>query len=304
MSRLPEGILGAAVTPMRDDGSPDLGALTGILEHQVAARIHGLFVLGTMGEGILLGVDDRKRVLELVRDRVGGRVPIMAHCGAPDTRTAVELTRHAEAVGVDAVAVVAPFYYAHETEALERHFRAVAEEAPGVDLYLYDNPERVGYSLGVDLVVSLVREVPNILGIKDTGDSVGRMATYLARAGEDLDVYAGSNTVILPALAVGARGAVSALANAVPELLVALYHAWASDRLKEARELQLLVVRLQGCVAQMPYVAAVKHLATMRGLEGGELRAPLRRLSANQVAELERRVRSVEALSSWMEPLA
>jgi 4-hydroxy-tetrahydrodipicolinate synthase len=298
---LPEGILGAVVTPFDVEDAPDWQALAQLLDFQIEAGVHGLFVLGTIGEGILLGPDERKAILEFVVERVDGRVPVMAHCGAINFRVVKDLASHAARLGVEAVAVVAPFFFRHEEAELSRYYRAVAEAAPDVDVYLYNNPERVGYSLSAKLVASLVAEVPRIRGVKDTGDSVARMVSYLAAAGDvELHVYAGSNLVVLPALAVGARGAVSALTNATPHLLVALHRAWSAGRLDEARALQHTIAQLQACLAGMPYVAAIKRLVSMRGLVGGGLRAPLSALDGNRTAELERRVKAVAELGLWM----
>src|SRR4029453_13533961 len=123
---------------------------------------------------------------------------VLVHCGAPDTKTAAELARHAGELGVAGVATVAPYYFAYGPDDLFRHFVTVAEASSGTANYLYENPERVGYSLGVSVVTRLVNEVPNIRGIKDTGDSIGRLQSYLAQPGTPPEIYTGNNMTILP----------------------------------------------------------------------------------------------------------
>jgi 4-hydroxy-tetrahydrodipicolinate synthase len=298
----PPGILCALMTPFRDDQSPDPARLGEVIEFLAGAGVHGLFVLGTTGEGPMLDASERRDLAELVVRRVDGRVPVVVHCGAPDTKTTSELARHAERIGADGVAAVIPYYFRYGGAELDRHFRAVAEAAPSIPHYVYENPDRVGYSAGVGVVARLVNEVPNIVGVKDTGDTIGKITDYLSQPGRPIEVYVGNNSTILPALILGARGAVSAMANAVPELVVAVYERWREGRADEARALQFTLARLTGALAGVPFVGAVKHLMARRGLSPGMCRAPQSLLDAEEAALVDRRLAGLEELVSWMEP--
>jgi dihydrodipicolinate synthase/N-acetylneuraminate lyase len=300
--RAPAGIVCSLVTPFRPDGEVDRGAWAVLLDLQAERGVHGLFLLGTAGEGILMAPRERKEALAFAVEHLGGRVPVLAHCGAADTRTACDLARHAASLGVRAEASVAPYFFAYRRPDLLRHFRAIAEAAPGMGHYVYENPERVGYSVGVETVVRLVREVGNVLGVKDTGDSVGRIGEYLATE-PAVEVYAGNNAVVLPALVVGARGAVSAIASACPELVVGVYEAWRAGRLEEAARLQRTLTRLQAALAGLPYLGAIKHLCRRRGLPGGRCRAPQPDLSEDEARELDRRLDALEDLRPCLEPV-
>lgn len=302
--RAPRGIVCSLVTPFTRDERPDHGAFGELLDFQVEKGVHGLFLLGTAGEGLLLTPQERMETAEFAVDHVAGRVPILLHCGAADTLTACRLAQHAQELDVAAEASVAPYFFAYGSGPLFEHFRRLAEAAPAIGHYVYENPERVGYAVGVDTVVRLVRDVPGILGVKDTGDSVARIGRYLTAADGEIDVYAGNNELVVPALTVGARGAVSAIASAVPELMVELYGRWAAGRLEEALQLQRTVIRLHRCIEGMPYLAAIKHLARRRGLPAGRLRAPQPDVSAGQSAEIERRLAATPELAPWIEPLA
>lgn len=301
--RAPAGIICSLVTPFGREGEPDLGAFDELIEAQVASGVHGLFLLGTAGEGVLLPPATRKAVLERGVAAVGGRIPVLAHCGAPDTATAVELAHHAESLGVEAEASVAPFFFAYGPAALYDHFRAIAEAAPGIGHYVYENPERVGYAVGVDTVVRLVADVPSILGVKDTGDSVARIGRYLSRADGEIDVYAGNNELIVPAVSVGARGAVSAIASAVPELILATFDAVADGKLDDALALQRTVARLHACIEGMPYLGAIKYLCRRRGLPGGRMRLPQPGVSPEQAFEIDRRLAAIDELQPWLLPI-
>jgi dihydrodipicolinate synthase/N-acetylneuraminate lyase len=302
--RVPAGILCAMVTPFDRDGGLDRGAARDLVDFLVGRGVHGLFVLGTTGEGPLLPPSDRRAVAEAVVELVAGRLPVVVHVGAPDTATAASLARHAEGLGVAGVATVAPYYFAYGEEELFRHFASVAEAAPHIEHYLYENPERVGYSLGPGLVGRVVREVPGVVGVKDTGDSLARLVRYLAQPAPRPRVYTGNNLLIHPALSVGARGAVSALANAVPELVVSVYEAWASGRFEESLERQLTLARFASCLSGLPYVGAVKHVLGRRGVPGGWTRAPQPMLRPDQARELDRRLSALEELAPWLEPAA
>lgn len=296
----PAGIVCALVTPFRKDGAVDEPALRELIDFQAERGVDGLFVLGTTGEGPLLDAGERRHATEVAAELLRDRLPLVVHCGAADTLTAVALARHAEEVGAVASAAVVPFFFRYGDAELYRHFATIAEAAPRIGHYLYENPERVGYSAGVGLVARLVDEVPGVLGVKDTGDSVGKLGRYLASPGTAIQVYTGSNLTVLPALVMGARGAVSALANAAPELLVAINRACCAGDLQQARRLQLALTRLQDCLAGLPYIAAIKHLVERRGLPGGQSRPPQPTLDAGQAATIDRRLAVHEDLGPWL----
>jgi dihydrodipicolinate synthase/N-acetylneuraminate lyase len=153
------------------------------------------------------------------------------------------------------------------------------------------------------LVARLVNEVGNIHGVKDTGDSIGKVTDYLTQPGRPIEVYTGNNSTIFPALIVGARGAVSALANAVPELVVGIFERWKEGRIDEARGLQYSLARLHDSFAGLPFVGAVKHLMERRGLPAGLTRAPQPRLTPEQAGALDRRLAAFEDVRPWIEPV-
>ena len=295
----PRGVVSALLTPFGGDGRVDTGALAELIDHQVEAGVDGLFVLGTSGEGLLLTVAERMAFTEAALEIVASRLPLVVHCGATDTATAVELARHAATCGVTAIAALPPLFFPYDDESQLVHFSRIAVAAPEADLYVYDNPDRTGYALGPGLVTRLIQEIPGVRGLKDTGDSLARVIAYLARP-EPPVVYTGNNVLLLGALVMGAAGAVSTLANAVPELFGAIVTAHDEGRLEEARDLQLVVARLQAALAGMPYFAAAKHLVTRRGLPGGTTRSPVPAMTPAGRAALDARLDADPALSRWL----
>jgi 4-hydroxy-tetrahydrodipicolinate synthase len=299
--RAPHGIISALITPFDDHGSVDRDALERVVEAQLVGGVHGLFLLGTTGEGPLLDPDERRELTQFVVKLVAGRLPVVVHCGAADTRTASGLARHAQDLGVEGVATIGPYYFQPDPESLVRHFVAVAEAAPEISHYVYENPGQVGYAIGVESVARLVREVPNIVGVKDTGDTIGKITEYRIRPDVDIDVYVGNNSTILPALVVGAVGSVSAMANAVPELVSGIHGSWTAGDLDEARRRQFSLARLVVCLQGAPFVSAVKHLVERRGLPAGGMRAPLRSITADEAALIDARIESFgDELLPWL----
>lgn len=297
------GIVCSLVTPFRADESVDLEAFGRLIDLQIAAGVHGLFVLGTAGEGMLLEADERREAAAFAIEQARGRVPVAVHIGAADTRTTAALAEHAAGAGADAVAVVCPYYFAYGRAALSGHFTTVARAARSVPVYLYDNPERVGYSLDFDLVHELVRDVDNIRGVKDTGDSVGRVTRYATFSDPTIEVYTGNNMTVLPALVMGARGSVSAMASAFPELFVSIYELYTKGDIAAAMDAQLQAAKLQSVLDGLPYVGGIKYLAHRRGLPSGGMRAPLPDAGAVAGTIDERLERLGDAIARWIEPV-
>lgn len=291
----------ALTTPFGKDEKPDLSALNVLIDRQVESGIHGVFVAGTSGEGPLLNRRERRMVAEAAVTAMDGRIPLIVHCGAADTRTSEHLAEHAAAIGADAVAIVAPYFFAWGPSALYQHFQAVAEAAAPIPAYVYENPERVGYSIGPDLVGRLVQEVPNVVGVKDTGDSIARLTLYLSLFDPAPDVFTGNNSLVYPALKIGARGAVSALANIAPKLFVAIYDATVRGDDAAARALQETAARLQAGLRGLPYIPSIKHSLKKFGLEQGHHRRPHAPLTDEQARGLEKAVSNCEGLEEWLD---
>jgi len=234
------------VTPFDEQGEVDLGATEAVVERFIEAGVDGISPLGsTTGEASHLASEERKRFIEEVTRIVGGRVPLVVGVGAAGTREAIELARHAEGVGVDAVLIVSPFYWKVGEEALFRHFAAVAESVD-IPVLVYNLPMLTGIDLSPSLIARIAAECPNVTGLKDTVTeyfhTVGVLREVkLVRA--DFSVLSGWEDLILPSLLAGADGSICAFANVAPELFVNLVHS-ARDNLQRAAELHRRVLSL------------------------------------------------------------
>jgi dihydrodipicolinate synthase/N-acetylneuraminate lyase len=276
-----KGVLAAAVTPLRAGGDElDDGAFGAYADFLVAGGLDGMLALGTTGEGILLGVEERRRAARLFIDAIAGRIQVAVHCGAQTTADTVRLAQDAGEAGADAVAVIGPPYYPFDEESLVRHFVKAAGACAPLPFYLYEFRARTGYSLPVSAIARIREQAPNIAGLKVSNSPFADVQPFLI---EGLDVFVGSEPLILQGLEGGAAGAVSGLAAVFPEAVVRLVRERTGD-----------VGELRAGLERFPFQAAAKHALGARELPvRGDVRAPLRPLLAEERAQLDRWLESL-----------
>jgi dihydrodipicolinate synthase/N-acetylneuraminate lyase len=280
---LTHGTFAAAVTPLRDGGL-DEAAFEPYVRFLAGAGLDGLLALGTTGEGILFSVDERRRVAELFIESAESRLQVAVHCGAQTTADTLALCAHAREAGADAVAVIGPPYFKLDEAALLEHFAAAAEACAPLPFYLYEFERTSGYSFPLAVIEELRALAPNLAGLKVSDTPFDRFSPYLL---EGLDVFVGPESLIFDGLAGGAAGIVSGLAAAFPELVVAA---------RESREATEHAGDVRAVVERVPRHAALKRVLGLRGVPVREdVRAPLRRLTDEERAELDRLV------PTWLE---
>lgn len=254
------GVVAPPPTPLDRDGIElDLAAIPRVVEYLAAGGIHGVFVNGTTGEGSLLTVDERERTAEAFAAAARGRLAMIVHVGDASTSVAVRLARHASSVGADGVAVVAPFYFEHDQEALERHVRAVAE-ATALPTFLYDIPARTTNSFGLELTRRLYRD-GIVVGSKDSSGNLPRMLDMLDLGGFQL--LTGADYLALTTLQAGASGLVTGPGCVFPEPFVRLWDSFESGDLAEAARWQravLMTTRVLAFGGDLPLLKAALGL--------------------------------------------
>jgi dihydrodipicolinate synthase/N-acetylneuraminate lyase len=270
--------LAAAATPLRDNGSRlDEEAFGPLVDFLVGGGLDGIFALGTTGESLLLSIEERRRVAELF---VVAPFQVIVNAGAQTTADTVALAAHAAEVGAAGVAVIGPPYFVLDDEALLAHFTAAAAACNPVPFYVYEFERASGYAFPVDLLPRLAERAPNLAGLKVSDTPYERFAPYL---GKGFDVFVGPEAFIGRGIQEGAVGAVAALATAFPEAVAAAVH--------EGGEAAAQVGELRAIVERFPRHAALKLELRRRGVPINEdVRAPLRRLSAEERDEFERLV--------------
>jgi dihydrodipicolinate synthase/N-acetylneuraminate lyase len=265
------GTLAAAVTPLRNGGAQlDEDAFAPLLDFYDASGLDGLLVLGTTGEGILLGEQERRRVAELAVAGAAG-LRVIVHCGAQTTAETCALAAHAAQVGAHAVAVIAPPYFALDWAELVEHFAAAAASCAPLPFYLYEYAQRSGYAVPIPVVEELRERAGNLVGMKVSDAPIERVERYLATG---LDVFIGAESLIRVGLENGAVGAVSGVAAAFPEAVAALVRDPEGER-------AALVESLRAALSVQPVQASVKKALGFRGVPvRPDVRAPLRPLTS------------------------
>jgi len=275
------GAIAAAVTPLSEGGlGLDLDAVGPLTSYLASGGIDGVLACGTTGEGVLLRVEERMAVTRAFVDAAPEGFAVAVHAGAQTTHDTVALAAHAQEHGADAVAVIAPPYFPLDADELFLHLLAAANACDPLPFYAYEFAGRSGYAIPVPVIEQLREAAPNLAGLKVSDLTMDEVRPYLL---EGLDVFIGSEPLVLAGMAEGAAGAVSGLASAWPDVVGRLVHArdpGAHDRVTALRE------RLEG----IPFHAALKEVLASRGvLMHTDVRAPLRGLSAEE----RERVRSL-----------
>jgi dihydrodipicolinate synthase/N-acetylneuraminate lyase len=283
-----KGAIAAAVTPLIDGGRAlDEDAVGPLVRFLADGGVDGLLACGTTGEGVLLSVDERRRAAERFLGARPEGFLIAVHAGAQSTADTVELATHAKEIGADAVAVIAPPYFPLDEAAVVAHLRSAAEACTPLPFYVYEFAARSGYAIPVRAIERLREQAANLAGMKVSDTPWGAVEPY---ALEGLDLFVGSEPLVLEAFDHGATGAVSGLATAFPEIVAALVH----DRSAEAGE---HVTTLRELLGPLPFQAALKAILGARGVPvRPDVRAPLRKLTERELEAALGAARAVDAL--------
>ncbi|MHB1654264.1 MAG: 4-hydroxy-tetrahydrodipicolinate synthase [Desulfitobacteriaceae bacterium] len=282
-----KGIIPAVLTPYDQEHKIDSEALRQYVDYLITNGVHGLFAAGTNGEGPLLSTAEKKELIEIITRQSAGRVPVVAHTGAMNTEETVELTRFAQEAGAAAVAIVTPWYFAHDEESLFRHYAFVAEENPEMPIFIYNLPANAKNDMKPGLVKKLRDSYPNIIGIKDSSKDLNRLCDYINLLGKDFTVIVGTDSLVVPALLMGSSGVVSAVADVFPDIMVQMYNAFISGDTKESVRLQYVVINLRDALKTGPYVTPYKAALQMRGVNVGGYKPPFRLPNETELAQMK-----------------
>ncbi|MBP7704332.1 MAG: 4-hydroxy-tetrahydrodipicolinate synthase [Caulobacter sp.] len=267
-----KGVIPALVTPFRD-GAVDEAAFVALIERQVAGGVHGLVPAGTTGETSTLSHDEHKRVVELCVQTARGRVPVIAGAGSNSTSEAIDLARHAKAVGADAVLVVAPYYNRPSQEGIYRHYAAIAE-AVQIPIVTYNVPGRTVVDISNETLERLSR-LPNIVGIKDATGDLLRASLQRLSCGPEWVMLSGDDGSGLGYMAHGGQGCISVTANVAPDACAALYNAALNKDWETALYWQDRLARLHKALFLDASPAPTKFALAQLGLCTDEVRLPI-----------------------------
>lgn len=275
-----EGIIAAMATAMYEDGSINEAEIRNQVNRQIAAGVDGIFCLGTNGEFYILSTEEKKRIMEICVSEANNRVPIYAGTGCVGTKDTVELSRSAEAIGVDALSVITPYFAALSQEELYGHYAEVAS-AVSLPIVMYNIPARTGCGIAPGTVTKLAGNCNNIKGIKDSSGDFNNILAYIHGTDPDtFSVLSGNDALILKTLKAGGKGGITAVANILPELMVSIYQNWLKGDDAAAEEAQQSIQPIRNCFKYGNPNSIVKRAANLSGQPLGPCRKPFGMISA------------------------
>ena len=278
-----KGSIVAIVTPFRN-GAVDEEKLRELVEFQIVNGTDGIVPCGTTGESSTLDYEEHDRVIEIVVQQVGKRVPVIAGTGSNSTREAIDMTGHAKKLGADGALLVTPYYNKPSQEGLYRHYMAVAD-AVALPQILYNVPGRTGVNLLPETVARLA-EHKNIVAIKEATGSLQQGSEVLALCGDKIDVLSGDDFITFPLMACGAKGVISVLANVMPKEVAALVDAFFAGNIEEARQWHLKLLKISNAMFIETNPVPVKTAVALMGKASDEVRLPLAPMSDSNKAKL------------------
>lgn len=280
-------LLTAMVTPFNADGSINYEAGADFADWLLANGSDGLVVEGSTGEAATMDMDEKIKFMQTIVARVNGRAKIVAGAGTNCTASTIDLVKKMEACDVDGVLVVGPYYNKPTQEGYYQHFAAVAK-ATKLPIIVYNVPGRTGGNIAPETVARLAADFSNIVAIKEAAGNVAQTAELYRVLPEDFSIYSGDDGLILPFLSVGACGLISVLANVNGNILQQLMQAYSEGRVKDAADLNKVMVPLAKAMFiesnPIPIKAAVTKVT---GIEAGAPRLPLTPISAAAEAKLD-----------------
>ena len=275
------------VTPFNADGSINYEAGADFADWLLANGSDGLVVEGSTGEAATMDMDEKIKFMQTIVARVNGRAKIVAGAGTNCTASTIDLVKKMEACGVDGVLVVGPYYNKPTQEGYYQHFAAVAK-ATKLPIIVYNVPGRTGGNIAPETVARLAADFSNIVAIKEAAGNVAQTAELYRVLPEDFSIYSGDDGLILPFLSVGACGLISVLANVNGNILQQLMQAYSEGRVKDAADLNKVMVPLAKAMFiesnPIPIKAAVTKVT---GIDAGAPRLPLTPISAAAEAKLD-----------------
>ena len=297
MSSYISGATVAIITPFKD-GKLDEACYANLIKRQIKHGIDAICPVGTTGESATLSHDEHKRCIEIaVEVCKGTNTKVLAGAGSNATHEAIDIAKHAENCGVDAIFSVSPYYNKPSQEGLYQHYKAIASavEAP---FMLYNVPGRTGVDILPDTVARLYNDVPNIFGIKEATGSIERVVELLSKV-PDLYVFSGDDAIDFPILASGGKGITSVTANLLPDLKAELTHAALKGDLKKSKEINdklYPINKIMFCESNPIPIKAAMYIAGL--IERLEYRLPLTKPSVENMKRIEEVMKNYEIVGA------
>ncbi len=264
----------ALITPFNEDETVNYDMLGELIERQIAGKTDAIIVCGTTGEPATMTEEEKLAVIKYAVEKTAGRIPVIAGTGGNATRVVIDFSKKAEALGVDGLLVVTPFYNKATQNGLYAHYKEVAK-AVSLPIIMYNVPSRTGCNIAPETAVRLARDCENIVGIKEASGNISQVAKLAKQAGGILDIYSGNDDQVIPILSLGGIGVISVLSNVAPKAAHDMVMEYLEGDREKAAALQLDYLDLINALFCEVNPIPVKGAMNLMGYNVGKLRLPL-----------------------------
>ena len=268
----------ALVTPFHEDGSVNFDKLDELIDYHCENGTDSLIICGTTGESSTLSEEEHMECIKFAVERTKKRLPVIAGTGSNATYTTIDMSKEAVEYGVDGLLIVTPYYNKATQKGLAAHYKAVAEEAKA-PIIMYSVASRTGLNIAPETAAELIRDVDNIVGIKEASGNIAQVAKIMYLTDGKADLYSGNDDQIVPLLSLGGKGVISVLSNVAPKETHDICAKFFAGDVKGACELQLKAIPLIEQLFCEVNPIPVKKAVNLMGMECGGLRMPLTEIS-------------------------
>lgn len=284
-----KGVIPAFYACYDSKGNINPAGVQALTKYFVEKGVKGVYVNGSSGECIYQSVEDRKILLENVMQAAEGKLTVIAHVACNNTKDSMELAKHAESVGVDAIAAIPPIYFHLPAYAIAKYWNDISAAAPNTDFVIYNIPQLAGVALTMDLFAEM-RKNPRVIGVKNSSMPVQDIQMFKQEAGEDYIIFNGPDEQFISGRVIGAEGAIGGTYGVMPELILEMDKAVRAGDMKRAREIQYTVnaIIYKMCAGHGSMYAVIKEILKINeGLDLGGVREPLPALIDSDLAIVE-----------------
>ena len=275
----------AIVTPFHADGSINYDKLEELIDFHCNNGTDSIVICGTTGESATMTEAEHVECIKKAVEFTRGRIPVVAGTGSNATHTAIELSKEAEAAGVDGLLIVTPYYNKCTQAGLAAHYTAIAKEVK-TPIIMYSVASRTGVNIAPETVASLVKNVDNIVGVKEASGNISQIAKIMNLTDGNIDLYSGNDDQIVPIMALGGIGVISVLANVAPKETHDICAKYFAGDVKGSAALQLKALPLVDALFSEVNPIPVKKAMQLMGHEVGPLRMPLTELTEGNTEKL------------------
>ncbi|MCI9437059.1 MAG: N-acetylneuraminate lyase [Lachnospiraceae bacterium] len=291
-----QGIIPAFYACYEEDGKVSKQRTRELARHMADKGVKGLYVCGSSGECIYLSKKERKKILEIVMDEVGGELTVIAHVACNNTEDSEKLAAHAESLGVDAIAAIPPIYFHLPDHAVAQYWNDISAAAPNTDFIIYNIPQLSGTRLTLPLYRKML-ENPRVIGVKNSSEATQDIQMFKDAGGEGHVVMNGPDEQLVSGLAIGADGGIGGTYGVMPELYLAIYDAVKRGDIPKAQQIQneacRIIYALCGCHGNM-YAVIKKVMDLREGLSLGGVRKPLANLVEADMPKVQECVQMID----------